>query len=69
VKRGIIHEKRMKDGLYQVTTTYLCAGFVVKNNQVIACAPILRRKLSYWKTIAKRITGETEKSERIDWQE
>lgn len=45
----------MKDGLYQVTTSYLCAGFVVKDGVVILCAPILRKNLTYWKTIAKWI--------------
>lgn len=43
------------DGLYQVTTRYLCAGFVVEKGRITMCAPILRRKLSYWMTIAKRI--------------
>ena len=45
----------MKDGLYRVTTNYLCAGFVIKDGKVVACAPILKKKLSYWKTIAKRL--------------
>jgi hypothetical protein len=45
----------MDDGLYRVTTSYLCAGFVIKNGKVAECAPILRRKLAYWKTIAERI--------------
>lgn len=45
----------MKDGLYQVTTTYLCAGFVVKDDIVIKSAPILIKKISYWKTIAIKI--------------
>jgi hypothetical protein len=45
----------MKDGLYQVTTNYLCAGFIVKGGKVTACAPILKNKLSYWQTVAKRI--------------
>lgn len=45
----------MKDGLYRVTTRYLCAGFVVENGQLTACAPILFAKFSYWKTIAVRI--------------
>lgn len=40
----------MKDGLYQVTTSYLCAGFVVENGRVTLCAPILRNKLDYWIT-------------------
>lgn len=46
---------KLKDGLYQVTTSYLCAGFVVENGQVTQCAPILRKKLMYWMTIAKKI--------------
>jgi hypothetical protein len=45
----------MKDGLYQVNTSYLCAGFVLKDGIVVACAPILRKRIAYWKTIAKRI--------------
>lgn len=46
----------MRNGLYQVTTSYLCAGFVIRNGKVVGCAPILRRKFSYWKTIAKRVS-------------
>lgn len=45
----------MRDGLYRVRTSYLCAGFVVEAGMVTYCAPILRRKLAYWKTIAVRI--------------
>jgi hypothetical protein len=45
----------VQDGLYQVTTRYLCAGFVVKGGKVVDCAPILRRKLGYWVKIAQRI--------------
>lgn len=45
----------MTDGLYQVTTNYLCAGFIIKNGIIVACAPILRRKINYWKTVAVRI--------------
>ena len=45
----------MKDGLYQVTTKYLCAGFVVKNNEIIMCAPILKKNIIYYKTIAKYV--------------
>lgn len=51
----------MNDGVYQVTTPYLCAGFVVRNGQVTMCAPILKRKLPYWKTVAKRIGDEQQK--------
>ena len=49
----------LADGLYQVTTSYLCAGFVVKNGSVVACAPILRKKLDYWTTKAKWVTSES----------
>jgi len=45
----------MRDGLYRVSTKYLCAGFVVRGGVVCECAPILRKKISYWMTIAKRI--------------
>lgn len=38
----------MKDGLYRVETPYLCAGFVMRGGKVIECAPILRRRISYW---------------------
>jgi hypothetical protein len=44
----------MKDGLYRVKTSYLCAGFLIENGEVKDknCAPILKKKLEYWKTIA-----------------
>lgn len=45
----------MKDGLYRVETSYLCAGFVVKDGRVTQYAPILRCKLAYWKTIGRWI--------------
>ena len=45
----------MKDGLYQVTTSYLCAGFTIKDGRVDLCAPILRKKIRYWMTVAKYI--------------
>lgn len=47
----------MSDGLYQVTTRYLCAGFVVEDGKITRCAPILRKKLGYWKSVAVRISG------------
>ncbi len=49
-------ERPLRDGLYRVTTPYLCAGFVIENGKVVSCAPILRRKLDYWKTVAVRIS-------------
>lgn len=45
----------LKDGLYQVTTRYFCAGFIVKDGGVTHCAPILRRRLSEWVQIARWI--------------
>jgi len=46
----------MKDGLYQVTTSYLCAGFVIRDGALAECAPILRKKFNYWTTMAKFIS-------------
>ena len=43
------------DGVYQVTTRYFTAGFVVCQGRVIRCAPILQRRLAYWCTIAVRV--------------
>lgn len=48
-------ETSMQDGLYRVTTSYLCAGFIVWKGLITKCAPILCRKIDYWKTIAIRI--------------
>jgi len=45
----------MRDGLYQVTTPSLCAGFLVERGRVTLCAPILRKKLAYWMTVAQWI--------------
>jgi len=43
----------MADGLYRVTTSFLCAGFVIECGIVTMCAPILRvSKLKYWISIA-----------------
>lgn len=47
---------KLPDGVYQVTTSYLCAGFVVKQGMVVACAPILHPKISYWLTVARRVS-------------
>lgn len=46
----------MRDGLYQVTTSRLCAGFVVRDGRVTECAPILRKRIAYWQTIAVPVT-------------
>lgn len=45
----------MKDGLYQVTTNYFCAGFIIRGGVLINCAPILKSHFNYWKTKAKYI--------------
>lgn len=45
----------MKDGLYRVTTNYLCAGFIIKESKIIEVAPILKKRFSYYLTIAKRV--------------
>ncbi|MFN8606868.1 MAG: hypothetical protein U0931_05010 [Vulcanimicrobiota bacterium] len=50
----------LPDGLYQVTTPYLCAGFVVAAGKVVDCAPILRKKLGFWVTLAVRIGDAAE---------
>lgn len=53
----------MKPGLYQVTTRYLCAGFVVeRDGSVVVCAPILRKRLRYWMTIAQEVVD-------VSWQD
>jgi hypothetical protein len=47
----------VKDGLYQVTTSYLCASFVIENGLVTACAPILRKRIKYWKKVATWVSS------------
>lgn len=48
----------MTNGLYRVVTSYLCAGFVIEDGKMTMCAPILRKKIDYWKTIARRVENE-----------
>ena len=43
----------MRDGVWKVETPYLYAGFVMKDGKVVFCAPILRKRLSYWMTVAE----------------
>lgn len=40
------------DGLYRVTYKGVCAGFIVESGKVVRCAPILRKRWLYWRTIA-----------------
>lgn len=42
----------LPDGLYRIDRYGICAGFVVKDNRITHCAPILRRRLEWWKTVA-----------------
>lgn len=42
----------LRDGLYRVETERVVAGFVVERGRVVRCAPILRRRFSYWITKA-----------------
>lgn len=46
----------MADGLYRVTTHYMCAGFYVEDGKVVYCAPILRKRFPYWKTKAVKVS-------------
>jgi hypothetical protein len=46
----------LPDGLYQVTTPYLCAGFLVERGRVTRCAPILQRNITHWLRRAERVT-------------
>lgn len=45
----------MTDGLYRVDYRDICAGFVVARGRVTLCAPILRKRLAFWLTVAQRI--------------
>lgn len=42
----------MKDGLYRVVSNYFVAGFIVENGVIVHIAPILRKRIHYWKTVA-----------------
>lgn len=46
----------MDDGLYRVVTSHFVAGFVMKDGRITVCAPILRKRIGYWMTVAKRIS-------------
>lgn len=42
----------MKNGLYLVNHKGITAAFVMRDDRVTVCAPILRREIEYWKTKA-----------------
>jgi hypothetical protein len=46
---------RLRDGLYRVVAPWFVAGFVVEGGRIVRLAPILRRRLAYWLTLAERI--------------
>lgn len=46
----------LADGVYQVRTDRICAGFEVKDGRVTHCAPILRKHFERWIRYARRIT-------------
>jgi len=46
----------VKDGLYQVKTSYLCAGFVIRDGKLVNCAPILRKRFEHWKKVSTLVT-------------
>jgi hypothetical protein len=46
----------LDDGLYRVETPAFVAGFVIEGGVVTRCAPILRRRLSYWMRFAVFVT-------------
>ena len=44
------------DGLYQVVYKGICAGFVLKDGVVLECAPILRKRMDFWMSIAFKVS-------------
>ena len=45
----------MRDGLYRVTYEGICAGFVLHKGRVVSAAPVLRRRMRFWASIAEWI--------------
>jgi hypothetical protein len=43
----------MRDGIYGVSYKGIEAGLAVRDEQVIWCAPVLRKRLPYWLTVAQ----------------
>lgn len=42
----------LKDGLYRVDKHGKCGGIVVESGRVVRCAPVFRKKLSFWQRFA-----------------
>ena len=45
----------LPDGLYRVDFNNVCAGFVIAGGKLKQCAPILRKKFSWWATKATKV--------------
>lgn len=45
------------DGLYRVVERSFVAGFVVEAGKVIRCAPILRKRIAFWMSVAVLVEG------------
>ncbi len=45
----------VRDGLYRIEYKGICAGFVLHKGRVVRAAPVLRRSIAFWRTIAVRV--------------
>lgn len=54
----------LADGLYVVSTLHFVAGFTVERCKIKECAPILRKRIAYWSSIA--IPVETATTAQLD---
>jgi len=50
--------KTLDDGLYVVDKNNIYAAFVVRNGEVTQCAPILRKNIGFWMSVAKKIATD-----------
>ena len=58
IKRKVYHViVELPDGLYQVSNNVFTAGFAIKDQRVIDCAPILVKNFFYWAKKAKFISS------------
>jgi hypothetical protein len=48
----------MQDGLYVVNYKDITAAFVIRSGRVTTCAPVLRKNIGFFKTIARRISTD-----------
>ena len=42
----------LRDGLYRIEHGGICAGFVIEDGRLAACAPILRKHIRSWVRLA-----------------